>query len=130
MDTYYDYEEAVREDIRSYINDHYTDEELKEKDFNDLRDILNDELFTEDSVTGNASGSYWCNSYKSRECVFGDGNAEDYIRELISEYGLDAETIAQHFMDWEYWDVSIRCYLLGRCIDDVLDEFAEQLAEE
>lgn len=51
-----------------------------------------------------------------------DSNAEDYIRELIGEYGLDSQTIADNFMNWEYWDVSIRCYLLGQCLEDALDE--------
>lgn len=118
----YDYTEEIKNDVLSYISDHYTAEDLKDWSRDDLADELNDILFTEDSVTGNASGSYFCNSYKAMECVTGDNNAEDYIRDLISEYGLDSSAIADHLFDWEYWDVSIRCYLLGQCISDALDE--------
>ena len=113
----YDYRQAIEDDIREYLQDH------EGRSYDDLRD----DLFTEDSVTGNASGSYWCNAYKAKECVLGDPNAEDYIRELISEYGMDAETIAEHFMDWEYWDVSIRCYLLDGILGEVLDELQEEV---
>lgn len=116
----YDYETAVREDIESYLHGIRAGEYTQPTD----RDDLYDTLFTEDSVTGNASGSYWCNAYKAKECVFGDSNAEDYIRELINEFGLSADEIANHFMDWEYWDVCIRIYLLGQVLDDVLDDLA------
>ena len=118
----YDYKEIITADVLSFIEDNYTDEDLKEIDRDNLAEKLNDDLFVDDSVTGNASGSYFCNSWKAREAIFGDNNSEDYIRDLISDYGLEASTIAEHFMDWEYWDVSIRCYLLGECISDALDE--------
>lgn len=110
----YDYREAIENDIREWIKE-------SGETFSD-RDEIYDELFTNDSVTGNASGSYTCNAYKAREYVLGDDNAEDYIRELISEYCLDSETIASHLFDWEYWDVSIRCYLLSSVLYDMDDE--------
>ena len=111
----YDYEEAVKQDIRDYIEENGWTNPIE-------RDALYEELWTADSVTGNGSGSYTFSAAEARETIFSDDNAEDYIRNLIDEFGLDAKTIAEHFMDWEYWDVSIRCYLLGQCLDDVLDE--------
>ena len=119
----YSYKEELRKDIMDYVEENGID--IVHGDSDDIREQLYDDLFTEDSVTGNASGSYFCNAWKAREAVFGDENAEDYIRELISDYGLDAGTIAEHFMDWEYWDVSIRCYLLGEVIDDILTDYCE-----
>ena len=116
----YDYEEAVREDITSYLHELRAGELHSPKDY----DEMYDELFTDDSVTGNGSGSYWCNASKAKECVMEDPNAEDYIRNLINEFGIDSHEIAEHFMDWEYWDVSIRCYLLGQVLGDVLDDLA------
>ena len=118
----YDYEEAVKNDVLDYIRENWDEEDLAAWSRDDMEEKLNDTLFTEDSVTGNASGSYWCNASKAKECIMEDDNAEDYIRNLISEYGLDSQTIADNFMNWEYWDVSIRCYLLGECISDALDE--------
>ena len=56
----YDYKEAVKHDILEYIHD-----ELDLKDFEDLSELednLQDELLNNDSITGNASGSYTFNS--------------------------------------------------------------------
>lgn len=110
----YDYKEAMKDDIRAWM-------EETDQTFTD-RDELNDKLWNDDSITGNASGSYYCNAYKAREAVFGDNNAEDYIREAIDDFGIDAKTIAEHFMNWEYWDVTIRCWLLYQVLDDMDDE--------
>ena len=112
----------MKDDIREYIADitleDYTREELEE--------MLNDDLWVEDSVTGNGSGSYTFDRKEAMENLLGDSESENYIRELISEYGLDADTIAKHFLDWEYWDVSIRCYLLGQAIAEVLDDISQE----
>lgn len=65
--TKYNYLEAVKEDVKNYI-----DSEINFTDFDNLEELeekLNDELWTEDSVTGNASGSYYCNSYKAEESI-------------------------------------------------------------
>lgn len=65
--TKYNYLEAVKEDVKNYI-----DSEINFTDFDSLEELeekLNDELWTEDSVTGNASGSYYCNSYKAEESI-------------------------------------------------------------
>lgn len=61
--TKYNYLEAVKEDVKNYI-----DNEINFTDFDSLEELkekLNDELWIEDSVTGNASGSYYCNAYKA-----------------------------------------------------------------
>lgn len=65
--TKYNYLEAVKEDVKNYI-----DSEINFTDFDSLEELeekLNDELWTEDSVTGNASDSYYCNSYKAEESI-------------------------------------------------------------
>ena len=111
----YNYYEAVTADIIDYINNEidfsdYTDrEELEQK--------LYDELFVSDSVTGNASGSYYCNAWKAEEALC---HNLDILREAIEEYGVeDAE---KYLDDPEAADVTIRCYILGQCISDALDE--------
>lgn len=60
MSEKYNYLEAVKEDVREYINN-----EIKLLDFSSLEELeekLNDDLWINDNVTGNASGSYYCNS--------------------------------------------------------------------
>lgn len=55
----YNYFKEESQDIRNYIN-----EEINFSEFEGLEELeqyLNDTLWTEDSVTGNASGSYTFN---------------------------------------------------------------------
>lgn len=128
--TNYNYLETMVEDIKDYIR---SNAELDRNDLEygreDLEQKLHDDLWTEDSVTGNASGSYFCNSYKSMECVLDN---VDLLQEMCREFGIEAETIGQKFLDeeWEWMDVSIRCYLLSQAIAEALDEIEEELKEE
>lgn len=127
----YDYEMAMNADIRDYIRDHYTEEEIREKleDRDEWETELNDDMWVSDSVTGNASGSYTFNTWTAREYV--TDNTET-LQDALREFCTDAETIAEHFLngDWEYFDVTIRCYLLGDVLSAVLDEIEEEFAEE
>lgn len=53
----YDYREAVKDDVRNYIAENITIEAYKgQRD--ELEEMLNEDLWTADSVTGNGSGSY------------------------------------------------------------------------
>lgn len=109
----YDYREALRADIKDYI------EENGAGDY----DTVYEALWIADSVTGNGSGSY----------TFSRAKAEEYVRdnldlafEAVREFGYGTE----HFVEkvdeeeWEYLDVTIRCYLLGEVLADSID-FAE-----
>lgn len=120
----YNYLEAMVEDILDYIRN-----EVELSDFSDrdeLEEKLNDDLWVEDSVTGNASGSYTFNAWKAKEYVTGNMGL---VTEMCTEFGLDSASVAEHFLeeDWEYFDVSIRCYLLGQAIAEALDEMEMQL---
>ena len=122
----YNYYEAMMTDVRNYIeneielNDYETIEELEE--------ALNDDLWIDDSVTGNGSGSYTFNSYTAKEYVTEN---EDLCREALEAFCVDADTTAEKFLDadWEYFDVTIRCYLLGQIVGVVLEEIAEEFEE-
>ena len=114
----YDYKYEVTQDVLDYIKRNidlkeYTREELEEK--------LNDDLWTEDSVTGNASGSYYCNSYKAWEALYCN---LDLLGEALSEFGCDASYLMEN--GEEACDVTIRCYVLPECIRDALDEFEDE----
>ena len=66
METY-DYLENVKEDVKEVLEENYSEqlEELKNDEINAdwFASKLHDDLFVDDCVTGNASGSYFCNSY-------------------------------------------------------------------
>ena len=120
----YNYLDSMKEDVLNYIKDEVT---LKDySDRNELEEYLNDALWTEDSVTGNASGSYTFNRAQAKEYVQDDGF--EYINDLVSEFDIDAAEIGKHFLseDWEWFDVSIRCYLLGQAIAAALDEISDE----
>lgn len=116
----YNYKNVIVEDILEYI-----EEEGLTGDRDELSERLNDDLWMDDGVTGNGSGSYFYNAEESKEAVLGDPEAETYIHDLIGDFGMTSHDIAEHLFDWEYWDVSIRCYLLGECIEMALDKLYE-----
>lgn len=120
----YNYLEAMKSDIMDYIRNEVNTNEYADRD--ELDAFLNDELWTVDSVTGNASGSYYCNSYKSMECVIDN---IDLLNEMCTEFCIDSATIGEKFIneEWEWMDVSIRCYLLGQAISEALDEMEDEL---
>lgn len=120
-----DYIEQIKSDIKDYISENNVvlfdeDGELDEL----AKEQLYDSLWIEDSVTGNGSGSYTFNSYKAHENIM---DAGDVIREMVDEFGIEAETVAEKFLneDWEYWDVSIRCYLLGEALEEAIEEMEQ-----
>lgn len=126
----YNYLESMKEDVKEYITNNaeldmddlvYNRSELEEK--------LNDDLWINDSVTGNASGSYTFNSYKAKEYVLDNMNL---LEDMCNEFGIDAETIGKKFLkeEWEWMDVSIRCYLLGSAISETLDDIEEEIEEK
>lgn len=126
----YNYLESIKDDIHEYICETYSTEEIKEKlsDRDEWEQELNDDLWLNDGVTGNASGSYTFNSYIAKTHVTDN---TDLLQEALKEFCVDAETIADKFLndEWEYFDVTIRCYLLYSAISDVLDELEEGTEE-
>ena len=122
----YNYLEAIIEDVKEAIKEYDITEFADREEFEER---LNDDLWNADSVTGNASGSYHCNSNKSMECVLDN---MDLLEEMCGEFGIDNETIGKKFLEgaWEWMDVSIRCYLLGQAISEALDDMEDELTFE
>lgn len=120
----YNYYEAMKEDVKNYIN-----ENIERTDYTNDRDTLekqlNDGLFTEDSVTGNESGSYTFNRYTAQEYVLDN---MDLLNEAAKDFGITEEEIGRRFLDedFEYFDVMIRCCILGSAISDVLDDMESE----
>ena len=119
--TNYNYLENIKADVKEYI-----DNEINLKDFSDreeLEEKLNEDLWICDSVTGNASGSYYCNSWKAEEAL---AHNWDLLAEAMKEFGCEVDLLEKGA---EWADVTIRCYLLGQAIGEVLDEMEEELEE-
>lgn len=120
----YNYMEAVADDVRDYIENEIDLTEWK-GNRDGLKEKLNDDLWVCDSVTGNASGSYYCNSWKAEEAL---AHNWDLLAEALTEFGQDGTDVLKEGA--EAMDVTIRCYLLGQAIAEVLDDLEEELAEE
>lgn len=115
----YDYREAMTEDVKEWIKENIDLTEWTE-DREGLEQQLNDDLWTEDSITGNASGSYYCNSYKAEESI---AHNLDLLNEALDEFGQNDINVIKKGAEWA--DVTIRCYLLWSVISEVLDELEE-----
>ena len=118
MSERYNYLKQVTSDAKEAIM-----ESMSEWDFNDrneLEQVANDELWTDDSVTGNASGSYYCNAWRAEEALCHNW---DLLADAIEEFGGDVNILRQGV---EACDVTIRCYLLGQAIGAALDELEEE----
>ena len=124
METY-NYLENVTADEKQAIL-----ENLNYWDFSDreeLEERANDELWADDSVTGNGSGSYTFNREAAKEYVTRSDDGMDTLRDAVREFDCEHEAFSA-FMEenWEYLDVTIRCYLLGQAISAAIDELEEE----
>ena len=118
----YNYLEAVAEDVREYITNEIDLNEWR-GDRDGLEEKLNDDLWTVDSVTGNASGSYTFSTWQAEEYL---AHNWDVLEEALAEFGNTENPIEKGA---EWCDVTIRCYLLGQAIAEVLDDLEEELEE-
>lgn len=126
----YDYKEAVLSDVREYIEDNYDQNELVEwlscgHNRTRFHEKLYDDMFCDDGVTGNASGSYTFNAYQAEENLC---HNMYLLGEALSEYGCGPEYMSEKGA--EACDVTIRCYLLSECIGSVLDDLESELEDE
>lgn len=117
----YDYQQAVKDDIRQYIEDH--DVKVTTGNREELEQSLYDEMFISDSVTGNASGSYTFNTWQAEENLC---HNLDLLKEACEEFGSDCNILESA----ESCDVTIRCYLLGQVLGEALDELEEDDEDE
>jgi hypothetical protein len=122
----YNYYDSVRADVLDYIRDNVDLADYD--DLDDLEEELNNDLWIDDSVTGNASGSYTFDSFTAKEYV---SENMDLVEEMASEFCVDLSDIGRHFLqeNWEWFDVSIRCYILNSCISDALEEIRPEWEE-
>ena len=106
----YNYLEAIRKDIINYIKENNIT--ITEDSFEEIYD----DVFNNDSITGNLSGSYTMNSYQAEENIY---HNLDLVRDSCIEFSHQVD-FEKHGA--EYYDVLIRCYLVGEILNDVINE--------
>ena len=119
----YNYFEAVKGDVLEYIKN----EGIKVTTTNreEVEERLNEDLWTDDSVTGNGSGSYFYNANSAADCLCRNW---DLLAEALDAFGCVGDNPIKRGEEW--CDVTIRCYLLGQAISEVLDEICEELEDD
>ena len=115
----YDYLNAMVSDVTDYIKSEINVSDYSNRD--ELKNALNNDLWTVDSVTGNGSGSYTFDHWDAAEYV---NDNIDLLADACAEFCIDDATVGKKFLeeDFEYFDVTIRCYLLSAAISAALDE--------
>lgn len=105
----------MHEDIVNWL---YENREIIDEcgNLDDLSECMYDKLWIEDSVTGNASGSYFCNAWKAAEALAFNW---DLLRDALDDFGQNDMNPIEKGEEW--CDVSIRCYLLGEVIQEVIE---------
>lgn len=119
----YDYEKAVREDVMEWLDEN--GERIATGPFGEVEyDKAYEEMLNDDSVTGNASGSYTFNRWKAEENIC---HNFDLLSEVVEENGGYAGNLLRSAEDA---DVMIRCHVLGQVLQDCLDEWNEKHATD
>ena len=124
----YDYYKVVKEDARLSISEALEGGQVTKDEVSDVDkfyDCFYDRLWIDDSVTGNASGSYTFNSNRASEYVVDN---LDLLKEAYIEFGEGEEGVGKAFLDgeWEAMDVTIRCYVLGSVLRDIAEEYEDE----
>ena len=121
----YNYLEAVTNDAKAAILENMDMWEWHNRE--ELEENANDWLWTADEVTGNASGSYTFNREAAKEYVTRSEDGMDTLRDAVCDFDCEHEAFTAFLKeDWEYFDVTIRCYLLGQAISAAIDELEEE----
>ena len=121
----YNYLENVTNDAKQAILENLDNWDFADRD--DLEEKANDNLWADDSVTGNGSGSYTFNREAAKKYVTGSDDGLDTLRDAVCEFNCEHEAFTAFLEnDWEYLDVTIRCYLLSQAISAALDELEEE----
>ena len=115
----YNYKKAIIEDIKTYLDDNYMGPP-PDMTYDEYYAQLEDELWDDDTVTGNYSG------YDTEE------NCELYVAsnlrlalEALREFGVELKNIPED-NPAQYIDTTIRCYLFTGVLQEVIDNLGEQ----
>lgn len=119
-DVKYLFEERLAEglDLEDFIDEDYN------VDTDEIFEYLDEACFCNDSVTGNASGSYTFNSCVAEKNI---ADAWDVMAEIYRHWGIEDNPFDKGA---EYWDVTIRCYLLGDAIVYCMDKLKTMVVDE
>ncbi|MFR0504268.1 hypothetical protein [Limosilactobacillus reuteri] len=112
---FYNYKEEMVDELESMLKD--SDIDFTGKNRGEAFEELQDLAFDRD-ITGNRTGSYWCNELKSERALLGNF---DLVQDAVDDFGTESID-SQDLLTGEHLDVLVREHLLPSIIDDVLDK--------
>ena len=121
----YTYRESIKADVMNWVDDNRA--ELEGLDHADMEEFIYNSCWVDDSVTGNASGSYTFNRVQARDYFFSDLDSDDYVRQMVHDGFISESEVGECVIssNWEKLDVCIRCYLLGEVVSEVMESIAD-----
>lgn len=122
----YNYKKEITADCVNAIEEYLENNkgELRGMSKSQLEEKLYDQFFVEDSVTGNASGSYTFNTVEAENNLAGNW---DLAAEAMKEFGCEENPFEKGA---EWVDVTIRCYLLSECLQKAMKELSDEIDAE
>lgn len=118
----YNYLKEETHDVMDYLLGNYVVKTIEDFDRDDLTD-LQDDLFNEDSVTGNASGIYTFSESEAEENLLYN---RDLLVEALKKFAVPSwELLYNYLDDPEAEDVLVRCYLLPQAIEAAVKNIKE-----
>lgn len=112
---FYNYKEEMVDELESMINDSELNFDGKTR--GEMYEEMQDLAFDRD-VTGNRTGSYFCNELKSERALLGNF---DLVQDALDDFGMESIS-SPELVSGEHLDVLVREHLLPQVIDDVLDK--------
>lgn len=115
---YYNYYDAVKDDVIKAICDDKELEPREDEDRDDYRERLEDALWASE-VTGNGDYAYY---YSDEEDAIAAVMWNlDLCKEAYIEFGIEDDAV-DFMSNVRAADVTIRCYVLSSAIDAAIDE--------
>lgn len=111
---FYNYKEEMIDELEDMIKD--SDVEFDGKNRGEIYEELQDLAFDRD-LTGNRTGSYWCNEIKAERALLGNF---DLIQDAVDDFGTESID-SPDLLTGEHLDILVREHLLPAVIDEVLD---------
>ena len=111
---FYFYKLEMVDELESMIKD--SDIDFTGKNRGEAFEELQGLAFDRD-LTGNRTGSYWCNELKAERALLGN---YDLVQDALDDFGMESVDPPE-LISGEHLDVLVREHLLPQVIDEVLD---------
>lgn len=117
----YDYEVSMKPRVKDWIEDNVDEDDLIRMTDDELYEYCYDKMWACDEITGNASGSYFFNAWKAENAI---SHNWELLQNALEDFGCEDVNILDKGPEW--CDVTIRCYLLSKCLSEVIEEMRNE----